>query len=305
MSTAAPVIATVARTPSGRRPELVSVVIPTYNGVETLGAQLDALAEQDYVGPFEVVVADNGSTDGLERFLADRVGGPMTRLVDAADRRGVSHARNVGCRQARGDLLMICDADDVVVPGWIAAMVEAAAEAECVGGPLDPTQINDPALVRWRFQHSRDELTRKLGFLAYAHGCNVAVWREVFEALGGWEESFGPGGEDVDFAWRVQLGGGRLVNAPGAVVHYRYRDSGRGLSRQMAGYAEADVLLYRRFRSFGAKRRRTADALRDVWWLGSRLVLLRRDDVRGLWMNRLGQLRGRLRGSVRYRVYYP
>ena len=288
-----------------RTPTLVSVVIPTYNGVATLGAQLDALDSQDYPGPLEVVVSDNGSTDGLVDFLAGRTGRLPVRRVDASDRRGVSHARNVGCREARGDLVAICDADDVVAPGWVAAMVAAAAEAEVVGGPLDPTTINEGGPVAWRFPHPPDRLPIKLRFLPYAHGCNVAVWREVADAVGGWEESYGPGGEDVDFAWRVQLAGGRLVNAPDAVVHYRHRTSASGLARQMAGYAEADVLLYRRFRGDGARRRSTATGLGDLWWLVSRVPLLRREDVRGLWMNRVGQLRGRLRGSWRYRFYYP
>lgn len=286
-------------------PALVSVVIPTYNGVATLGAQLDALDCQDYTGDVEVVVSDNGSTDGLEDFLAARVGRLPVRRVDSSDRRGVSHARNVGVRESRGDFVLICDADDVVVPGWVGALVAAAADAELVGGPLDPSVINAGSELVWRFPHPIDRLPVKLRFLPYAHGCNVGVWREVVDAVGGWEESYGPGGEDVDFAWRLQLAGGRLVNVPGAVVHYRHRTDARGLSRQMAGYAEADVLLYRRFRGVGARRRPTVAAVRDLWWLVSRVPLLRRRDVRGLWANRAGQMRGRLRGALRYRVYYP
>lgn len=290
---------------TGRLPALVSVVIPTYNAVRTLGAQLDALESQDYPGPFEVVIADNGSTDGLVELLEQRPATIDVRRVDASARRGVSHARNAGCAAARGDLLMICDSDDVVVPGWISAMVAAAADAECVGGPLDYTLLNEGTPVVWRYPHPKDRLPVKLRFLPYAHGCNVAVWRDVLEAVDGWDESYGPGGEDVDFAWRVQLAGGRVVNAPEAVVHYRHRTSAKGLARQMAGYAEADVLLYRKFRAEGARRRTGRDALRDAWWLLSRTVLLGRADVRGLWMNRVGQMYGRLRGSIRYRVYFP
>ncbi len=302
---AGPDVVPVPATAPGRRPELVSVVIPTYNAVDTLGEQLDALDAQDYAGALEVVVADNGSTDGLAAFLAARPARLPVHLVDASDARGVSHARNVGCRAAAGDLLLICDADDVVVPGWVAAMVDAAEAAELVGGPLDAGVVNAGLDPGWRFPHPPDRLPVKLRFLPYAHGCNIAVWREVFSAAGGWEESFGPGGEDVDFAWRVQLGGGRLLNAERAVVHYRHRASARGLARQMAGYAEADVLLYRRFREVGAARRGTSAAVRDLWWLASRVPLLRRGDVRGLWMNRVGQMWGRARGSLRYRVYYP
>ena len=286
-------------------PRLVSVVIPTYNAVDTLGAQLDALEGQDYDGAFEVVIADNGSTDGLAEFVSARSSRIPVAVVDASDRRGVSHARNVGCRESKGELVVICDADDVVVPGWLRALVAVAVTAECVGGSLDATTLNDASTIAWRFPHRPDKLPVKLRFLPYAHGCNIAVWRDVVESLGGWEESYQGGGEDVDFSWRLQLAGGRLAVAPDAVVHYRHRETAGGLADQMAGYAQADVLLYRRFRELGARRRPVSAAARDLWWLLSRLPLLRRSDVRGLWANRWGQLRGRVAGSVRYRVFYP
>jgi len=286
-------------------PRLVSVVIPTYNAVDTLGAQLDALERQDYEGAFEVVIADNGSTDGLVEFVSVRSSRVPERVVDASTRRGVSHARNVGCRESKGELVVICDADDVVVPGWLRALVAVAVTAECVGGSLDATMLNDASTIAWRFPHRPDTLPVKLRFLPYAHGCNIAVWRDVVESLGGWEESYQGGGEDVDFAWRLQLAGGRLAVAPDAVVHYRHRQTAGGLADQMAGYAQADVLLYRRFRERGARRRPVSVALRDLWWLLSRLPLLGRSDVRGLWANRWGQLRGRVAGSWRYRVFYP
>lgn len=286
-------------------PRLVSVVIPTYNAVDTLGAQLDALERQDYAGTFEVVIADNGSTDGLAAFVSGRSSRVPERVVDASDRRGVSHARNVGCRESAGELIVICDADDVVVPGWLSALVAVAATAECVGGSLDATMLNDASTIAWRFPHRPDTLPVKLRFLPYAHGCNIAVWRDVVDSLGGWEESYQGGGEDVDFAWRLQLAGGRLAVAPDAVVHYRHRETAGGLANQMAGYAQADVLLYKRFRDRGARRRPVSAALWDLWWLLSRLPLLGRSDVRGLWANRWGQLRGRVTGSWRYRVLYP
>ncbi len=117
-------------------PELVSVVIALRNKGPWIGAQLEALAAQRYAGPWEVVVVDNGSTDDgpqVARAMAEPL--PELRVVDASDRRGTSHARNVGAHAARGDLLLYCDGDDVVAPGWIEAMVEAAAQGRPRGGP--------------------------------------------------------------------------------------------------------------------------------------------------------------------------
>jgi len=93
----------------------VSVVIPALNVADTIGDQLDALAHQTYAGAWEVVVSDNGSTDATrERVEVWRDRLPHLRIVDSSRRRGVSPARNVGVEAARGDLVLICDGDDVV-----------------------------------------------------------------------------------------------------------------------------------------------------------------------------------------------
>src|SRR5215204_6439039 len=89
----------------------IAVVIPSFNAAATLPAQLAALAGQRYEGELEVLVSDNGSTDGtldVVRGWQDRL---PVRVVDASDRRGAGHARNVGAAAASMDLIAYCDAD--------------------------------------------------------------------------------------------------------------------------------------------------------------------------------------------------
>src|SRR2546426_8436308 len=120
-------------------PTLISVVIPVLNGVDTLPAQLEALSGQTYSGRWEMIIADNGSTDGtpdLVRTWTDRI--PGLRIVDASDRKGQAHARNVGAAAALGDFIAFCDADDVATPGWLDGMVRAAPWTDLVGGAIDP-----------------------------------------------------------------------------------------------------------------------------------------------------------------------
>ena len=120
---------------SGTEP-LCSVVIPTYNAAATLDATLAALAAQEGVAPFEVVVADNGSVDDsaeVARRWADRL--PLLRVVDASRARGVAAARNDGIRAARGDVVLLCDADDVTDPGWVAAMLGPSRRPTSWGAP--------------------------------------------------------------------------------------------------------------------------------------------------------------------------
>jgi GT2 family glycosyltransferase len=292
--------------PHGRLPVLVSVVIPTYNAAATVTEQLRALRAQDYDGPVEIIVADNGSTDDLPVVVAGaREQGMRIRIADASDRRGVSHARNVGCREAAGDLIAICDADDVVDSGWLSALVVTAQHAAVVGGSIDGALLNGSSVQQWRKAYDPQRLPVKLGFLPYAVGCNLAVWTEVVDAVAGWDEGLVGGGDDVDFSWRVQLAGYPLAVAPRAIVRYRHRERLAGLGRQMYGYALTDVLLYRKYRHEGARRRPPTMVVRDVYWLAARLPRLAWSSAeRGIWINRAAQLGGRIRGSLRYRVWF-
>ena len=283
----------------------VSVVIPVLNAAATLGEQLEALAGQGYVGEWEVVIADNGSTDG-SRDVAMRWAPklPALRVVDASSRGGVSHARNAGARAARGDLVLICDSDDVVAPGWIEAMTRAAAEADVLGGSFDEASLNDPVLRGWRDPYP-EPLPTVVGFLPFAVGSNFGVRAAVFRALGGWNEEYVGGGDDVEFSWRAQLRGYRLAFVPDAVVRYRYRTGLRPHARQFYAYGLSHAHLYRDFRRFGAKRERLVDVARDLrWWLRHRRDHWRSPEGRGKWVAVMALRAGRLAGSLRYRTLY-
>ena len=199
-------------------PLLISVVVPVKNGMPWVEDQLRALAAQQIEVDWEVVVADNGSDDGTRSCVlrwSERY--PHIHLVDASARRGAGAARNIGVRAARGRLLAFCDADDVVRPGWVASMSAALAGADLVAGVFDfsaldgvPKSIPVPAA------------TRQLGFLPFALGANLAVRREVFEAVEGFCEELSPE-EDVDLCWRLQLAGYRFAVTVDAAVEKRER----------------------------------------------------------------------------------
>src|SRR4051812_13236272 len=107
---------------SGDRPEGVdvSVVIPCRNGAPFLRNQLDALLSQRTNAAFEVIVADNGSTDDTVDVIRS-YDDPRVQLADAAGRIGANFARNVGVAVSRGEVILLTDADDLVQGGWIEA----------------------------------------------------------------------------------------------------------------------------------------------------------------------------------------
>lgn len=215
---------------AGRPPASASVIIPLFQGADTIGAQLDALASQEDPGvPWEVVVADNGSTDGGPDIVRRWSAAPVpAQVVDASAVRGASHARNVGARAATGELLCFCAADDVVQPSWLRAHVEEAAGHDFAGGPLEVDSPNDPRERAWRPQ---PEPALGRGPASFAPSSNLAFWADRFRSIGGFDETFLES-HDVELSWRALDAGLRFGWVEGAAVADRLRTTLRALARQ-------------------------------------------------------------------------
>jgi glycosyltransferase involved in cell wall biosynthesis len=284
----------------------ISVVIPARNAGRTIGAQLTAMSSQDYAGPIEVIVVDDGSSDDT-RVIVKMQGLSEVRLVEATGARGPGAARNRGAEAARGDVLAFCDADDIVSPSWLSALARALDTADLVLGRLDYTMLNpDPLLARagggreWTPQPHR-------GFLLSGASANMAIRRLVFEELGGFDAAFTfAAAEDVDLCWRAHLRGFRVQVAHDALVHYRLRESARGAARQHFRYAAEDPRLFRRYRTKGMRRESMRKVGRDLAWLAKHAPgALVSEPRRAEWLRGAAVRLGRLTGSVRERVFYP
>jgi len=97
----------------------ISVIIPCYNEEKNIATQLDALAAQDWPGEWEIILSDNGSTDGtleiVKKYQSSKL--PNLIIVDSSACRGSPFAVNTGVKIAKGDSLLLCDADDEVGEG--------------------------------------------------------------------------------------------------------------------------------------------------------------------------------------------
>lgn len=280
-------------------PPLISVVVPVRDGMPWLEHQLAALAAQEVPVAWEVVVADNGSEDGTSTCVtgwSER--DPRIRLVDASAGRGAAAARNIGVRTARGRLLAFCDADDVVRPGWIASMAHALADADLVAGVFD-----FGALDGFPSSPPVPAATRQLGFLPFGLSANLAVPRDVFESVDGFDETLSPE-EDVDLCWRLQLAGKTFAVAPHAVVEKRERASGLPTFRGAWAYGRCGPRLYTRYRSQGMRRDLRGAA--KAWaWLVVTLPALVVRSRRRQWVRTLAIRSGRLAGSASLVVFFP
>ena len=278
---------------------LISVILPVRNGMPWLEVQLGALADQRCEEPWEVVVADNGSTDGsteLAQTWADRMDG--FRVIDATVAKGAPGARNAGVRVARGDLLAFCDADDAVESDWLAHCVTALEHADVVAGVFDFWSLNSGPETP-----PAPAATRQLGFLPAGLTANLAVRRIAFDDVDGFAEEL-PLGDDVDLCWRLQLRGFRFAIAPDAIVAKRERSTFAQVFRQTSAYGRCGPILYRRHRSHGAHRDMRG-ACKAWLWLALSIPSLLFGHKRNRWARTAGVRTGRLIGSFNERVFFP
>lgn len=276
----------------------VTVIIPAKNAGETLGDQLSALAGQTFAGAWEVILADNGSTDNTVAVAASFAPQlPALKIIDASERAGSSHARNRAAAAANAELLCFCDADDVVRPAWLDALVLCLATTEIVGGRLDIESLNSADVRAWR---SAPSASRETDSIQFAPSGNMGIHRSVFSALGGFNEDY-PKSHDVEFGHRARSAGYRIGFCQNAVVAYRLRASLRELAHQAfrAGRATAQNCA-----DHQVPRRPIRRSVGDWAWLFVRIPTLVSRRRRGIWVRRASEAAGRLAGSLRHRVVY-
>ena len=204
----------------------VSVVVATHNRARQLGELLDGLSAQT-LGPdrFEVVVVDDGSTDGTDPVLAAAAaeGRVRLRVVTRAVPGGPATARDEGWRAAAAPLIAFTDDDCVPEPGWLEAGIAASRgdDSVLVQGRTEPPDGEFEGLGRFEQPFTRTIRVRELD--PAFQTCNVFYSRSLLERVGGFDAAaFGraPGGEDSDLAWRAIEAGARPVFCDDAVVRH-------------------------------------------------------------------------------------
>lgn len=232
----------------------VSVIIAYYRNAATLGDQLKALAGQVDAPAFEVVIADNEGSAELKDLVEPFRHQLTIRIIQADDARGQCHARNRGVEAARGQLLALTDADDVVAPTWVASIASLLRDEDAlVTVPLRLDGMNPPLAYRTYLGVSDDEhvdsptLQRPFGSLGYetfAIGTNLGIRRASYQRLGGMNQAIRGGGEDVDFSWRAIESGVPLRIAPAAIVEHRLRIGVKAIFSQRRGYQRSQLHLW-------------------------------------------------------------
>jgi glycosyltransferase involved in cell wall biosynthesis len=209
----------------------VSVVVPAYNAAWCLGKAVDSVLAQDY-RDFELIVVDDGSTDGTASVLADY--GDAVRVVRQPNG-GLSSARNAGIRAARGEFVAFLDADDWWLPGKLHRQVELMRSRPDVGFSSTAARVEDPdgrLLNVWGCaQWEGSFLVHLFGSNADVAGSGSAVMarRAMFDRVGGFDESL-RSLEDIDMWMRLAaVAGYACLDEPLAVILKRPGSMSRNL----------------------------------------------------------------------------
>ncbi len=235
-----------------------SVVIPTYNGRDLLARCLASIARNRPRDPelaIEVVVADDGSTDGTAEMLARFH--PEVRLVRLEQNGGFCAAANAGLSAARGRFIQLLNNDTEVAPGWIEAGLApfgdptVGAVAPLVLVRSDPKRVDSAgdsyALVGWATKRGHGQPAalwseRPLEEVFGASGSSAFYRALALRRTGNFDPFLGSYYEDTDLAFRLRWAGYRCVFTPRSLVYHdisaTYDHGSRALQRRMARNAE-------------------------------------------------------------------
>jgi len=207
----------------------VTVVVVNLDGGSMLARCLDSVAALDYPPErVDVVVVDNGSTDGSADAAAER---PRVQVLRQGTNTGFAPAVNAGAQASSADCLALLNNDVEVEPGWLSGLIgqlDVAGGFPCVGGLLldrTGTKVDfADAAITW-YGHGNQPAhgvpVADLGDvdgmpLAFACGGSLLIDRLVFEELGGFDATYFAYFEDVDLGWRLWLAGHGVRLAAGA-----------------------------------------------------------------------------------------
>ena len=219
---------------------LVSIIIPHQTGTEVLLHCLESVVRDTSHHRYEILLVDNGSSDGSVRAAQDRF--PQLRVLDLAENQGYAGGCNRGIEAARGDYVLLLNDDTEVEAGWLSELVRAAEEDPTIGacqpkirslGDRDRFEYSGAAgglmdIYGYPFSRGRlmDHVEEDVGQYDdpietfWASGVAMLIRRAALDDAGLFDETFFAYMEEIDLCWRLQLQGYRVVYVPSAVVFH-------------------------------------------------------------------------------------
>jgi len=227
-----------------------SIIIANYNGLAFLKDCLDSLQQSTY-SDLEIIVVDNGSTDGSVAFIQENY--PRVRVIRSATNLSYSGGNNLGIRHARGKYVVLLNNDTEVTPGWLEPILEELESDERIAA-CQPKVLSMTNRNAFEYAGAAGGFMDRLGYpflrgrvfdtieedhgqyqvptdLFWTSGAAMAIRRDVLDKVGLLDEDFVLHMEEIDLCWRLHLQGYRLRVRPDAVI---YHYGGGTLGREKA-----------------------------------------------------------------------
>lgn len=278
----------------------ISIIIPHLNGKQHLPACFSSLRAQT-MQDFEVILVDNGSSDGSQEFVTDNF--PEVRLLQMEKNRGFTGACIAGWEASQGEIVILLNNDTETDPNWLREVSNAFTQQPDVGIVASKMLLFDK---RDHF-HTAGDYYRLDGipgnrgvwqkdsgqydqpeFVFGACGGAAAYRRNMLEEIGFLDDDFFFSCEDVDLAFRANLAGWRVLYVPTAVVYHKLKASGG--SGEIGSYHDGRNFLYVIWKNY------PTSLLRRHWRLILRAQLKISREALHAW--RGPAARARLRGQI-------
>jgi GT2 family glycosyltransferase len=230
----------------------VSLVIALYNQVQCTKPCLESIARCTPL--HELILVDNGSTDGTKELLATVKGTVITNATNL----GCAKAWNQGIRASKGDVVGILNNDIVVTPGWLDGLL---AFMDRTGHALVSPAAREGPLDYDLDAYAKDYTRRCAGAVRTGdvYAPCMLIRREVFDRIGLFDEEFiKGGGEDIDFFWRMKAAGCSMGMTGSVLIHHIGMVTQDAIKKNESKAYVLENLAY-----FERKWQRT---MRGNWW---------------------------------------
>lgn len=211
----------------------VSALIVNWNGKNETADCIQSLLDQDYPD-VEIIVSDNGSTDGSVEFLRERFSSSI-RLLENGKNLGFGTAVNRGLEAAKGDFLIFLNNDLVLEPKSIGELVALLESDDSIGAAVPKILYYEKrdivnsfgVLIHYTGIACPNKIDQTddpdLGITEMACGGIFMLPRKVYETIGGFDEDLFLYHEDHDLSWRIRLAGWKIMVTPKAVLYHHYK----------------------------------------------------------------------------------
>jgi glycosyltransferase involved in cell wall biosynthesis len=201
---------------------MISVIIPSYNSESTIAKCLHSLQHQSYRGEYEVILVDS-SYDSTPQIVSSSY--PEVKLISLDEKTNPGTARNIGIKEAEGDILAFIDSDCVATYDWLDKIATAHSSSYNVIGGSVSNENNNDSPIAWagymaEFREFIPELPKRE--VTHIPTCNISYKKKIFQQHGLFQGEYYPQ-EDLLFNHNLSSQGEKILFDPTIKVYHHHR----------------------------------------------------------------------------------